>query len=324
MRFKKCQRIRRQADFEEFRTGGTFKGGADFFVKTKKNTANLLPRFAVIVSKKIGKAHERNRIKRLFREIFRREQSCLNAQNDYLVVARKGILPKFWTIRGKFLHMFAIPPKIFLAIAIDGTAASGKSSTARALAEKYRLLNVNTGDHYRALTVFLLKNGIEDPADGRIGEVLEKFSLKAQIDGISEHLSINGNILPRGDLHSESLNQKVALFARIPELRQKLKAYEQSLISLAKKMNFSGIVMEGRDISSVVMPEADVKIFLTADPHIRAQRRLDDGEKDAIERRDSMDHCAHGADTVLIDTAKNNLAQVIALIEKHMPLSLES
>jgi cytidylate kinase/ribonuclease P protein component len=319
MRFRKCQRIRRQTDFERFRTEGVLRNGVGFFVKIKKTPANLLPRFAVIVGKKVGEAHERNRIKRLFREIFRQEQSRLDQKSDYLVIARKGILPNFWSLKEGFLRLCAVFPKSFLSIAIDGTAASGKSSTARALAEKYRLLNVNTGNHYRTLTFYFLQKNIQMATDMRIGEELKRVILASQVDGISEHLSVNGEIPSRTALHSEMLNYRVASFAQISELRDKLKIYQQHLIELAKKMNFAGIVMEGRDVGVTVMPRADVKIFLTADSHIRAHRRANDGEKDAVEQRDSIDHCRCCSDAIAIDTSKSSLEQVVAIVEKYIP-----
>ncbi|MDR2812764.1 MAG: ribonuclease P protein component [Puniceicoccales bacterium] len=322
MRFRKCQRIKRQADFERFRTEGVLRKGGGFFVKMKKTPANLLPRFAVIVGKKIGEAYERNRIKRIFREIFRQEQSRLDREKDYLVIAQKGILPKFWPLKEEFLRLCAAFPKSFLSIAIDGTAASGKSSTAYALARKYRLLNVNTGNHYRTLTFYFLRKNISMATDMRIGEELKQLVLASQLDGISEHLSVNGEIPLRMALHSEMLNYRVASFAQIPELRDKLKIYQQHLVEWAKKMNFAGIVMEGRDISTTIMPQADVKIFLTADSRVRTHRRASDGEKDAVEQRDSMDHCHRDSNAITIDTSKNNLEQVVAIIEKYIPPKL--
>ncbi|MDR0740464.1 MAG: ribonuclease P protein component [Puniceicoccales bacterium] len=319
MRFRKYQRIKRQADFEQFRTEGIFRNAGSFFVKIKENNVGLAPRFAVIVGKKVGKAHERNRIKRIFREIFRQEQSRLNQKNDYLVVARKRILSNFWLLKERFLSVCVVSPKSFLSIAIDGSAASGKSSTARALAHKYRLLNVNTGDHYRTLAFYFLQKNIPEATDKRISEELEHLTLTTQIDGISEHLAVNGEIPSYVELHSEMLNHRVASFAQIPELRGTLKVYQQCLIELAKKMNFAGVVMEGRDIGTAVMPQADIKIFLTADPHIRVNRRANDGEKDAVEQRDSMDRCHCGAGAILIDTSENNLDQVVKIIEKYIP-----
>lgn len=108
MRFKACQHIRLQVDFEALRSKGAFHKGSGFFIKIRGNVQNKLPRFAVIVGKKIGKAHERNRIKRIFREIFRIEQLRLDTEKDYLVIAQKGIRPKFSDLRESFLEACGI------------------------------------------------------------------------------------------------------------------------------------------------------------------------------------------------------------------------
>ncbi|MDR3317459.1 MAG: ribonuclease P protein component [Puniceicoccales bacterium] len=318
MRLEKCQRIKLRNDFERLRQGCAFKNAFGFFCKVKENLNNILPRFAVIVSKKIGKAHERNAVKRLFREIFRQEQQQLNPKYDYLIVARPGIIPNFYQLKEKFLNMCAINHKTFLSIAIDGTAASGKSSTAYTLAKKYRLLNVNTGDHYRTLTFFLLKNGFTTTNWQRIENCIQKFSLDTQFDGTSAHLTIDGICLQHDDLRSEWVNNNVAIFAQIPQIRQRLRAYQQDLVSLAKKFYFAGIVMEGRDIATHVLPEADVKIFLTADSEVREDRRRKEGEKDSIAQRDSFDvHSENNA--LIIDTTCLTLQAVVERIEQVLP-----
>jgi cytidylate kinase len=318
MQLKKCQRIRLQRDFDRFNGGSVFKSAKGFFCKIKENLENTLPRFAVIVGKKIGKAHERNAIKRLFREIFRREQGRLSQQCDYLIVARREIIPKFYYLKEKFLNMCALDPKIFLSIAIDGTAASGKSSTARVLAEKYHLLNVNTGDHYRTLTFFLLQRGVENFRGSAIVPLLQNFSLGTQFDGLQVHLTVNG-IRPRNEeLRSEIVNKNVAFFAQIPQIRQKLRTYQQNLVQLARKFSFAGIVVEGRDIGTHVLPQADVKIFLTADSEIRENRRRDEGGKDAIGQRDALDSPC-GDSAVTIDTTHRSLEEVVVAIEKMFP-----
>ncbi|MDR1435257.1 MAG: ribonuclease P protein component [Puniceicoccales bacterium] len=319
MRLKKCQRIRLQSDFDQFRANCIFKNSVGFFCKIRNNLENVLPRFAVIVGKKVGKAHERNYIKRLFREIFRQEQRRLNQKCDYLIVARKDIVPNFYDLKEKFLRMCAHSPKLFLSFAIDGTAASGKSSTALALAEKYRLLNVNTGNHYRTLAFFLLQKGISSSNGGQVVDALQKFSLHTQIDGISAHLTVNGIIPRHGDLHSEIVNKNVAVFAQIPQIRQKLRDYQRNLVHLAKKFSFAGIVMEGRDIASHVLPDADVKIFLTADQEVRENRRRNEGERDAIAQRDSFDHYHENKIAFVIDTTRHPLEQVISLVEENIP-----
>jgi cytidylate kinase len=215
--------------------------------------------------------------------------------------------------------MCAHSPKSFFSLAIDGTAASGKSSTALALAKKYRLLNVNTGNHYRTLALFLLQKGISSSDGEQIVDALQKISIHTQMDGISAHMVADGIIPRQVDLRSEIVNENVALFAQIPQIRQKLRNYEQSLVHLARKFSFAGIVMEGRDIASHVLADADVKVFLTADQRVRENRRRNEGERDAIAQRDALDHY-HGSPLALaIDTTPYTLEQVIAMIEKNIP-----
>jgi cytidylate kinase len=315
MHLKKCQRIRLQRDFDRFREGSVFRNSSGFFRKIIENPQNALPRFAVIVGKKVGKAHERNAVKRLFREIFRQEQVRLGKECDCLVVARRGIAPHFYPLKEKFLNMCALGPRAFLSVAIDGLAASGKSSTARILGEKYRFLSVSTGDHYRALAFFLLKGGLEGAPEDAVVRAVQEISFGTQLDGAQAHLTVNG-IRPNGiELRSEIVNKNVAIFAQIPQIRQKLKIYQQNLVHLAKKFSFAGIVMEGRDIGARILPQADVKIFLTAASEIRENRRQREGGRDVIAQRDALDGF-YKTDATVIDTTHRSLEEVVEMIGK--------
>ncbi|MDR2806876.1 MAG: ribonuclease P protein component [Puniceicoccales bacterium] len=321
MGLKKCQRIKLQSDFDQFRMGTALKNRScenapGFICKVKENKSNHLPRFAVIVGKKVGKAHKRNKIKRLFREIFRQEQYRLNPQWDYLVIVHWDKNFDYFNLKKKFLDMCA-SPKPFLSIAIDGTAASGKSSAASALAKKYHLLNVNTGHHYRALAFFLLKMNITPDDKDEIINALENFTLDTLLDETNSRMIINGFSIAEDELRSERVNKQVALFAQVPEIRRKLRKYQRGLINVAKKFNFSGIVMEGRDMTTHVLPEADVRVFLTADPKIREDRRRNEGETDSVTQRDSLDHLR--CEALFIDTTRHTLEQVVALIEELIP-----
>ena len=312
MRFRSCQRIRRQADFGALRSDGIFKRASGFFVKVR-DAGLLYPRFAVVVGKKVGAAHERNYIKRLFREIFRQEQQRLEPR-DYLVITRKGIAVNFQSLRECFLNLCSADMNRFVKVAIDGTAASGKSTTAIALAKRLRLLNVNTGDHYRSIVCYLLQQGIHSSDIDAIAKILKTINLGVQFDGITAHIAINGVAFERNLLRSLEVNEQVSFFAKIPAIRQKLKLYQQNLIVYAQKMLLGGIVMEGRDICSVIMPDSDVKLFLTADSKIRAQRRENDQEQDSILQRDAVDQCVHGDDVTVIDTSCHSVEQVVEKI----------
>ncbi|UPA28254.1 MAG: ribonuclease P protein component [Verrucomicrobiota bacterium] len=308
MRFRACQHIRRQADFERLRSEGVLKNAPGFFVKTKRNLEQKFPRFAVIVGKKVGAAHGRNRIKRLFRAIFRLEQSRLDPHSDYLVIVRRGIHVSYEKLQRQFLTLCA--SHHFLTIAIDGAAASGKSTVACSLAKRLRLMNVNTGEQYRSVVCYLKTQGIEDPDDPRIAEIINCLHFGVQCDLISAHITINKKIFPEAVLRSAWVNEHISRFAKQPLLREKLKAYQQSLIQEARARCFAGIVMEGRDIGSVIMPDASIKIFLTADPAIRAQRRNQEAEGDSVQKRDEADQFTAAPDAIVIDTSHKMLEEV--------------
>ena len=116
------------------------------------------------------------------------------------------------------------------------------------------------------------------------------------------------------------MNQEVSYYARIPEVRALLLNYQRSLPDFGKNSGYSGIIMDGRDIGSVILPDADIKIFLHADLQVRQNRRLSDGEHDSISARDQIDSTRKIApltcpdDALSIDTGKQSLDMVVQLI----------
>lgn len=168
------------------------------------------------------------------------------------------------------------------AVAIDGPAASGKSTVAKRLAESLGLVMVNSGAMYRAVTWQVLEEGI-DPKDSAV--VLESMS-RMKIDcgvenGIST-ISINGRLLTT-EIRGAEVNDHVSKVASIPEVREKLVAMQRNYL----KEN--DVVMEGRDIGSVVFPDTPFKLYVSASEAVRAARRAKDGEADAVARRDAED-----------------------------------
>jgi cytidylate kinase len=166
-------------------------------------------------------------------------------------------------------------------VAIDGPAGAGKSTLARAVALELRLPYVNTGLMYRALAERALARGIR--ADDEAG----LFHLAREIEfslspGEGGSLLIEGHD-PPASLGSPEVEAVVSNVARHPEVRSVLRKEQRVL-------GASGCVMEGRDIGSVVFPDADVKIFLSADPAVRAGRRGSErGAGEAVARRDRID-----------------------------------
>jgi cytidylate kinase len=167
-------------------------------------------------------------------------------------------------------------------IAIDGPAASGKSSVARALARRLGFVYVNSGAIYRAITWHLLKNGIHTEEIDRISEALESAAITSRIGDGESHIVID-NVDPANHLRDDRVNQSVAHVSRFPLVReivaQKLHEHACS----------EDLVVEGRDIGSVVFPDTPYKFYVDASPEVRLQRRAAQGERDEIALRDHAD-----------------------------------
>jgi len=207
----------------------------------------------------------------------------------------------------------------YIIIALDGAAGSGKSTTARAICEKYKYIHVDTGLHYRAVSLHLLNLNIssEDAPEYLLSSPL---ILSSKLDEFSVHLLIDGIHYPISELRTERMNREVSYYARLPEVRSLLLDYQRRLPDFGKKLGFSGVIMDGRDIGSVILPDADLKIYLHADLEVRQNRRLSDGERDSISARDQMDSTRKVAplacpeDAFSIDTSELPLDQVLQLI----------
>lgn len=209
----------------------------------------------------------------------------------------------------------------FVTIAIDGGAASGKSSTARAVAQHLGLMHVDTGAHYRTLTVGLLKANALPTNIASVEKALAQFKLGSALRGFSSHCLLNGKIASEAEIRSPEVNAMVSAFAALPVVRNYILNYQRSQVELAQASGFAGLIMEGRDIGSVVLPQATLRIFLEADAEARRLRRSSEGQSDSIAQRDLLDStrtaapliCPQGA--VRIDNTKLSLAEVVQEIE---------
>ena len=168
------------------------------------------------------------------------------------------------------------------AIAIDGPAASGKSTIARELAKRLGLIMVNSGAMYRAVTWQVLEHQIDPHDTAKVIELLNQLAIDCGDDGVSSTLEIDGRD-PGDALRSPSVNANVSVIAAIPEVRARLVALQRDYL------NRTNVVMEGRDIGSVVFPETPYKIYVDAAEEVRAARRSDMGEVDSVARRDAAD-----------------------------------
>jgi CMP/dCMP kinase len=211
-----------------------------------------------------------------------------------------------------------------LVVAVDGPAGSGKSSAARGVARALGLRYLDTGAMYRALTWWLLAEHV-DPADARA--VLGNFRravIETGTDPAAPRISVDGQDVA-GPIRTREVSNAVSAVAALPAVREHLIAQQREIIGDAITVG-PGIVAEGRDIGSVVAPDAEVKVFLTASELARAERRSADLAADPAAtaeltrqeqaRRDRRDapQMARAADAVEIDTTALGLDEVIARI----------
>lgn len=208
----------------------------------------------------------------------------------------------------------------FIIVAIDGGAASGKSSTARGIAEKFHYLHADTGSHYRAVTLACLQNGIPPEEGDPLAAFLHKLQLTLHIEGRSAHIVVNGVRPGNEALRSQEVNAHVSPFAALPSVRRAVYDFQRSHASVARARGFDGLVMEGRDIGSVIFPEADVKIHLEAPTETRASRRANEGLADSIALRDKIDSSrataplSYADGACLIDSGRHSLPEVIDIV----------
>ncbi|EPS47344.1 (d)CMP kinase [Clostridium botulinum] len=204
-----------------------------------------------------------------------------------------------------------------ISIAIDGPAGAGKSTIAKIIGDKLNLMYINTGSMYRAVTLMALKNNIE-PYD------IE--SLKALIN--SMNISFNGNnIIVNGkdleeDIRMPIINNNVSKYAAVEEVRELLVSMQQNI---SKKYN---VVMDGRDIGTVVLKNAPYKFFITASAEVRAKRRLKElkekgininfrdvlkeiKERDYIDSNRKVNPLKQSKDAILIDTSNFTIEEVV-------------
>lgn len=173
-------------------------------------------------------------------------------------------------------HQLPMTNKII--VAIDGYSSCGKSTIAKALAKYAGYTYVDTGAMYRAIALFTLRNNLTETAD--IIAALPKIEVGFVLTNGAQHVTLNGEDV-EGLIRTLEVGNRASQISQIKEVRAFLVAQQQ------KMGEAKGIVMDGRDIGTVVFPKAELKLFLTASPEVRAQRRYDElvgkGEKPNFE-----------------------------------------
>ncbi len=221
-----------------------------------------------------------------------------------------------------------------LIIAIDGPSGSGKSSTSRGVARRLGLHYVDTGAMYRAMTWWMLEQGVDvdDPAAiaARCGEPV----IVLRDDPTDPGVSVDDQDVS-ADIRDAAVADAVSRVAAVPEVRERLVRSQRSMVDAAITAG-TGVVMEGRDIGTVVLPGADLKIYLTADVEARAARRaLEEAERSGrgsvasahanLESRDALDTTRtvsplqQAADAIAIDGTHLSLDEVIDAVIRALP-----
>ena len=161
-----------------------------------------------------------------------------------------------------------------LTIAIDGHASTGKSSIAKEIALKYGYIYINSGSMYRAVTLFAIKNNLLEELNENIDLFIEKLNavsinFRFNKTNLISEIFLNGKNVEK-EIGSLEISNFVSKVAAIPEIRKEMVKLQRNIDR--KK----GVVMDGRDIGSVVFPDADIKLFLTASETVRAKRRFEE------------------------------------------------
>ncbi len=207
-----------------------------------------------------------------------------------------------------------------IVVAVDGTSGSGKSSTCRGVATRLGLRYLDTGAQFRAMTWWLLRQGVDVHDPAAVAARVAEPSIESGTDPTAPAIHVDGEDVAVA-IRTDEVNAAVSPVSTVPEVRARLLALQREIIGSG------GIVVEGRDIGSVVCPEAEVKVYLTADPSARAARRAaEEGGSDlaateqSLRDRDRIDSGRAAAPLVMpdgavhVDTTAYTLEEVIDLV----------
>ena len=181
-------------------------------------------------------------------------------------------------------------------IAIDGPAASGKSSVARALARRLDFVYVNSGAMYRAMTWLVLERNIPPNDAPAIERLSETAPITCELRD-RDSLMLIGGVDPEPFLREDRVNENVSLVSSVPRVREILVDH------LRRYAEANDLVMEGRDIGSVVFPDTPFKFYIDASPDIRLRRREAQGQRDRISARDEADSSRRASPLIIADDA---------------------
>jgi cytidylate kinase len=213
-----------------------------------------------------------------------------------------------------------------VVVAMDGPSGSGKSSTSRGVAARLGLRYLDTGAQFRAMTAWMVDQGVDFADPAAIAARADEPVVESGTDPANPTITLDGHDVSV-EIRSQAITDHVSAVASVPEVRQRLLELQRAIIG------DGGIVVEGRDIGSVVWPDAPVKVYLSADPAARAARRTAENGAGSVEatqadllRRDTIDSGRAVAPATMpdgavhIDTTPYSLEevvdQVVALVER--------
>jgi len=207
-----------------------------------------------------------------------------------------------------------------VVVAMDGPSGSGKSSTSRGVATRLGLRYLDTGAMYRAMTWWMLEHDVDVDDPGAVADNVDRPVLVSGTDPQAPTITVDG-IDVSGPIREAAVTSAVSAISAVPRVRQRLVREQRDIIG------DGGIVVEGRDIGTTVAPDAEVKVFLTADPGARAVRRAAEqsgadvsATQHDLLRRDRIDSgraaspLAMAADARHIDTTPYSLDEVVAQV----------
>ena len=183
-------------------------------------------------------------------------------------------------------------------ITLDGPAASGKSSVARLVAARLGRVYVNTGNMYRALTWAVLARGANPADPDAVRSAAAAVVVESPVTDGQTQVRVDGRLLTTDDLNSDAVNAGVSLVARVPEVRERLVRDQRALAEIGP------LVMEGRDIGSVVFPDSRLKFYIDASEEVRAARRRAQGHADQVAERDRLDSTRKSSPLVVPEGAQ--------------------
>ncbi len=217
------------------------------------------------------------------------------------------------------------PASSSLVLAVDGTSGSGKSSTCREVAARLGLRYLDTGAQFRAMTWWMLRAGVDVHDATAVARRCDEPRIESGTDPASPTIAVDGEDVSRA-VRTPEVTAAVSPVSTVAQVRERLLTLQRAIIGEG------GIVVEGRDIGSVVWPQADVKLYLTADPAARASRRAaEEGGSDlsateqVLRERDRIDSGRASAPLVQadgavhLDTTTYALAEVVDLVVGLVP-----